>query len=656
MNIKSVHVENFRSIKNETLHCGDLTALVGRNGAGKSAFLNAIDLFYSGSEQISITDFYNDDPTNDIVITITFTALSESAKELFSSRIEGDNLTVAKIISWDNGSSSSSYHGSTLQHPEISRIRKAVELKDRGETAKKILNELKNSGEFDDLPDWTTISGTLEELSLWEQNHPEECIRLKDDGQFFGFKQVGQGYLGRFTRRLFIRAVHDATEEAVEGRNSVFSDLIDLVVRSVLYEKEELADLKERFQSEYEEIINPDQLPELNNLEGELTSTLKVFVPDSKILLDWDPLEELEVPAPKADMKVVEDGYPAPIENCGHGLQRAFVLTIFQHLTKASYSKDLVKGVDEEHNDVEKSQSSVVLPNLVLLIEEPELYQHPSRQRYFASILHKLSQSGTYGVSDETQIIYSTHSPHFVGLDRLESIRLLRKLEIVDDYPKITKVIRPDLDDVAEQIWDAAGQPGDQFTGKTLKPRLKTIMTPWMNEGFFSDLVVLVEGEDDRAAILGMAIVEDIDFDSQGIAVIPCGGKTNIDRPLAIFKSLDILVYAIWDSDMDEEDGSVTNRLLLNLLDAPEEDWPSGVYEDYACFINNLDDSLRSEIGADLYDEIIKDCKEEFSIPKKSDAIKNPHVIAELIRRASKDGKKPETLEKIVEAILAKSN
>ena len=30
-------------------------------------------------------------------------------------------------------------------------------------------------------------------------------------------------------------------------------------------------------------------------------------------------------------------------------------------------------------------------------------------------------------------------------------------------------------------------------------------MTPWMGEGFFADVVVLVEGEDDRAAILGYA-------------------------------------------------------------------------------------------------------------------------------------------------------
>ena len=62
-------------------------------------------------------------------------------------------------------------------------------------------------------------------------------------------------------------------------------------------------------------------------------------------------------------------------------------------------------------------------------------------------------------------------------------------------------------------------------------------MTPWMNEGFFADVAVLVEGEDDRAAILGTAMSLDFDLDRNGIAVIPCMGKNNLDRPMLIFKN-----------------------------------------------------------------------------------------------------------------------
>ena len=51
-------------------------------------------------------------------------------------------------------------------------------------------------------------------------------------------------------------------------------------------------------------------------------------------------------------------------------------------------------------------------------IEEPELYQHPSRQRHLASVLLNLAKGAIPGVAENTQVIYATHSPLFVGLDR----------------------------------------------------------------------------------------------------------------------------------------------------------------------------------------------------------------------------------------------
>lgn len=46
MLISAVHVKNFRSILEESLPCDRLTALVGRNGSGKSTFLAALEFFY----------------------------------------------------------------------------------------------------------------------------------------------------------------------------------------------------------------------------------------------------------------------------------------------------------------------------------------------------------------------------------------------------------------------------------------------------------------------------------------------------------------------------------------------------------------------------------------------------------------------------------
>ena len=89
-------------------------------------------------------------------------------------------------------------------------------------------------------------------------------------------------------------------------------------------------------------------------------------------------------------------------------------------------------------------------------------------------------------------------------------------------------------------------------------------MTPWMSEGFFADVAVLVEGEDDRAAILGAAKAKGTELESNGFSIIPCGGKTSIDRPATIFRQLGIPVYLIWDADKEANDAKPedNHRLL----------------------------------------------------------------------------------------------
>ena len=71
MLIKEVRVKNFRSILDESLPCESLTALVGRNGAGKSAFLSALELFYGASSVVTPEDFYAGDTSEDIEIEVT---------------------------------------------------------------------------------------------------------------------------------------------------------------------------------------------------------------------------------------------------------------------------------------------------------------------------------------------------------------------------------------------------------------------------------------------------------------------------------------------------------------------------------------------------------------------------------------------------------
>ena len=649
MLIQEVHVKNFRSILNESLPCDSLTALVGRNGSGKSTFLSAIELFYNPSAKITAEDFYSEDVNEDIEIAVTFDGLSVEAKEFFAAYIDNDVLTVVRIFSTKEGKKSGTYHGMRLQNPDFACIRNAGS----ATNIRSQYNDVRKTEKYSSLPNATSSANALAALDEWESQNPAQCSRLRDDGQFFGFTQVGQGYLGRHTKFIRIPAVRDAQEDATEKRGSCVTEIMDLVVRSVLANRKDLTDFKQRTQTEYKEIIDPEKLTELKSLQSGLSDTLHFYAPDASLLMSWSEIADISVPLPQAQVKLLEDGYESAVERTGHGLQRALIVTMLQHLVAArSMETPPEEGTSPENESQEPGETH--LPSLVLAIEEPELYQHPSRQRHLASILLKLATGAIPGVAQNTQVVYTTHSPLFVGLDRFAQIRVLRKISSEGGKAKATRLKKADMEAVAEALWNAHGSEGAAYTAETLRPRLQALMTPWMNEGFFADTVVLVEGEDDRAAILGVAKSMDYDFDSLGITIVPCFGKSNLDRPLVIFRQLDIPVYVVWDGDHGAKDSKPEdNKYLLKLLSQPEQDWPNYVSDNSACFKVNLEKTLEGELGKDLFQCSLAKAQQELGIAKKGHALKNAAVIQRIIDDAASDEKTSESLRGIVKNIMA---
>lgn len=194
MKIKSAHIKNFRSVLDVEIEFDSLTALVGRNGAGKSTILKGIELFYLTNPRLSPEDFYNRDVASPIEITLTFADLDDDEKERFKSYIQHSELSVVRVLT----QTENKYHGSALQNPEFKPLREkntsAAEVKE----AYKRLRE----GNYQDLPAYTNRDAVPIAIKEWEEQHSQSCVRERDDGQFFGFKQVGQGYLGKGTRFL----------------------------------------------------------------------------------------------------------------------------------------------------------------------------------------------------------------------------------------------------------------------------------------------------------------------------------------------------------------------------------------------------------------------------------------------------------------------
>ena len=178
-------------------------------------------------------------------------------------------------------------------------------------------------------------------------------------------------------------------------------------------------------------------------------------------------------------------------------------------------------------------------------------------------------------------------------------------------------------------------------------------MTPVVNEGFFSDTVVLVEGEEDRGALLGVAYLLGHDLEEVGISIIPCGGKGEPGRQLVIFRQFGIKTFAVWDGDHGEPGGMKSNHRLLRLLGEPVVDYPEAqIGATFACFQDRLQRTMLDEIGERDYSIISQRCHQHQEQELHGIETKNPLLIAQIIHEAAEQGLHCRTIELIVERIL----
>lgn len=651
MLIRQVDVRRFCALKNATVSCRDLTALVGRNGTGKSSVLRALELFYNQSAKVTAQDFYAENVSYPIEIAITFTDLTGEEARLFASYIHHRNLTIEKVFS--ELGKPGVYYGKRLQHPDFVHIRGAGSKSEANAAYKRFVSENPKYASLSVAP---TYDRVIEELERWEAANPAKCQLRRDDGKFFRFTGVGQGYLGRHTKFIRIQAVRDALEDATEKRGSSVTEIMDILVREALAARPEITTFREQVKKDYGEVFGPSSRVELKALQTELTDTMSQYAPNAAIALDWTGLDEFEPPMPRAEVRVSEDGFEAAVERTGHGVQRAFIMTMLQHLEAAR------EGREQRSSGVGSKQASTLdgysgLPSLMLAIEEPELYQHPSRQRHMAAVLRRLAEGATQGLAGKTQVMYTTHAPLFVSMDHVDDIKLLSKRIGDSSLPRFTTVAETGLQRVASLLWEIEGKPGTEYTPDTLRPRLQVVMTPWMNEGFFADLVVLVEGEGDRSVVHAVAKANGYDLEAKGICVIPCRGKAHMHRPAVIFKNLEIPTYLIWDNDSnckpnEKEQNRNLNRRLLKLVEATETDWPTGVWDTHSCLDGNLEKTLSAEMSESVFLHHRDNLLGEFNMRADRGGKKNPYVLRRVVEEAGEEGHVSETLNNIVSRIV----
>ncbi len=630
MKIFNLRIKNFRCLHDIDIPFENLTALVGRNGTGKSSVLKAIDIFYNINSPVSFDDFCNECTEEDIEITIHFDDLTPVENEFFSSYISLNKLIVTKRITWDNGQVTQQYYAKSLQIPDFAEIRELPGLNN----IQRAIRELINAGTYDGLSGtFRSAAQGLEILKSYEDEHPELTELVESRFQFMGARNVGGGSLDNFTRFVLLPAVKEASEE-VEGRNTPISQLIDAIVTTEIRSRQELIDFTTDINRQVTERYSPERLGGLDPIAGEISDLLNLYAPNSELKIEWGNVSPIQISLPSVSYSLIEDDYEGDIAKKGHGLQRALILTLIEYLAKRSPE---VEG--EERTRVD----------LILAIEEPEIYLHPARCRYLANVLSKLSIRGELDPGENrTQIIYSTHSPYFVGLDRFDSIRILQKRRDADIGLAITTGSYYTLDEASSVYANVSSKRREDVSRENFRIRSVPIMMPLTNEGFFSDLVILVEGPSDVGVLWKLQEIMEKEWEKRSISIIPVGGKQQLLKALIIFRGLGIPTYTYFDLDADDP----TTFFLLSCLGQPARYPEDLIHETWACNELTLEDTLKRRLGEENYNQIWIEVGTDFECNPRR-LRKNEEALSKFTEIVYEIGMQLDEFEQIVEAITS---
>jgi hypothetical protein len=176
------------------------------------------------------------------------------------------------------------------------------------------------------------------------------------------------------------------------------------------------------------------------------------------------------------------------------------------------------------------------ITGLIVLMEEPELFLPPQAQRYLYRLLRTIAAQGN-------QILYSTHSPAFLNVVRLD------ELVFTERRPKVgTLLLQP------EPL-----PADDEF-------RAFSEFDSSRSELFLARAAVLVEGLTEKLTLPFVFEALGHDPDRARISIIECGGKGNIPLFGKISRAVGLPFVAVHDRDAPEGAEPSHAEGLLNAL------------------------------------------------------------------------------------------
>lgn len=384
MKLSAVILENFRGYSQSTrIEIDDLTAFIGKNDAGKSTILEALEIFFNegkpergdacvhgGGTTIRIGCAFNSLPAEIVLDSAAPTSLAE--EHLLNAKGE---LEIVK--EWDSSAKTpkESVFAAAL-HPINADAADLLTLKNTDLKARvKKLGIVEAAASL-------SINGSM------RQAIRDACQPLKLERKQLPLdKEDAKKVWDQLKQQLPMYALFRSDRPSQDGDEEVQSPLKFAITQALKEMADDLKKIEDAVRLRAEDVANRT-LAKLNEMDSRLASELKPFF---KADPKWDVFK----------FGLMGDN-DIPINKRGSGVRRLILLNFFR--------------AEAERRRTEKGALSVIYA-----IEEPETSQHPDNQRLLVQALKELA------VDENTQVLVTSHTPGLAGLLPSDSLRCVRK-------------------------------------------------------------------------------------------------------------------------------------------------------------------------------------------------------------------------------------